>query len=113
LYPEDGSTMLLQNIVPTTSHDITLKLIMRGRMFPLAVPLEARHHRCFYVPAGLVWKHTTPRTSAFNRDTLFPSAASVPSVAPDASSCGITGKGSYSRAVRQPSCNVHFDSHTK
>ena len=95
---------------PTTPYDITIQLVMRDRPFPLAVPLETRHHCCFDVPAGLVWKHTTTGTSAFNRGTLFPSAASVPSVAPDSV---ITGKGSYSLAVLQPSCNVHFDSHTK
>ena len=113
LYPEDGGRTLLQNIVPTTPYDDTLKLVMRDRPFPLAVLLEARHHGCFDVSASLVWKHTTPGTWAFNRGTLFPSAASVPSIAPDANSCVITGKGSYSLAVLQPSCNAHFDSHTK
>lgn len=105
--------MLLQNIVPTTPYNVTLQLVMRDRPFPLAVPLETRRHRCFDVPAGLVWKHTTPGTSVFNRGTMLPFAASVPSVAPDARSCVITGKGSYSLAVLQPSRNVHSDSHIK
>jgi hypothetical protein len=98
-YQEDGGRMLLQIIVRTTPYDVTLKLDMRDRPFPPAVPLEARTTAALM--SRLVLFRSIPH-QVHRRLTVArcsPQQQNVRSVAPEARSYVITGKGSHSLAV--------------